>query len=322
MGNDESFKAKIKEVDEKLATLIAEINAGVDGGEKTLIELINSVFDDVREIEYTTEEIENLAENADKNAESIDKNVDKTQELIREIQDEINRLQNATTQDGPEALQNAFDRSKKFDTDSSELKETLGQVKLILKDYEENLMNAKKLTSLAIEKFAKVSEQEKETMEANKEVDEKLKGPEVGKLSEDELEGIKKIVKQALENANEDAFDLLNEVSELELNDKLEEINKKVKTLNDISDVTKLNLTKFSEENANFLDDMEKTIDMAEKLEAKAFELEGGITALLEMIQVVYDDAKKAILAVESSVINDARNILVTFLDSRLPAKK
>lgn len=300
------------------------MTTGVDGGDKSLTDLINSVFDDVREIEYLTDESENLAENAAKNTESTKKTAKTIQELVREIQDELNRLHNATTVEGPEELQNAFDRSEKFDANSKELNDVLGQVKAIVKDYEVNLLNAKMLTASAVEKFAKVESQVNQTLAAEKEVDDKLKEALGMELTKEELENIKKLAKDVLDKANvvyEDAFDLLNEVTAFDLEDKLEAINEKVKKLDEIVDVTNINLQKFAEDNTKFLDEMENTIDTAEKAEKKAFELQAEIEALLVEINGIHEQAKKAILN-ESSIINDAKKIHESLQDFQMKVEE
>lgn len=316
-GNDEKFKATIKEVDAKLLKLIDEINTGVDGGDKTLFELINSVFDDVSQVEKLADEVDIEGLAARKNVEANANNLDDTQEVIRQIQDELSKLLNATTVDGPEALQDAFDRSEKFNSNSSQLKNILEEVKLILKDYEENLINAKTLTTLAIAKFTNVSSQADEAITQQKEVDHKLSETDDLKLSEDELKNLEKLVKDASEESKrvfEQAFDLLNEVTEFELNNKLNEINDKVEKLNKHSDATTMNLKDFVDENAKFLIEMEATIDAAEVAEKKAFKIQREIEELLETIKNIHADAMKAI-ADKDSIIDNARSILYQLED-------
>lgn len=323
-GNDESFTRSIKEVDDKLRNLIIEMYTGVDGGGKTLFAMINEVFDDVNKIENLAKAVESEVEGATKNAGVIAKNVDDTQEIIRQLQDEINKVLNATTVEGPEALQDAFDRSEKFNTNSSELKDILEQMKLILKDYEINLRNAKRLTSQAVEKFAQVSQQADKTLDKQKSVGDTLSETVGMKVSEDELKNLKKLTGEALEQANkvfDDAFDLLSEVSEFELRDKLEIINAKVDNLNKHSDAAELDLKTFADENAKFLDDMEKTIEAAEIAEEKAFELLDKIEELLKTVNDIHNNASQAI-ADKNSIIENAKNIYNSLEDFTLKVEK
>lgn len=311
-GNDEAFKESIKEVDEKLETLLKDIKTGIDGGDKTLFELINSVFEEVIEVERLAALIDVEDGGASKNVETGFKKVDETQEIIRQIQDEMSKLLNATTVDGPGASQDAFDRSEKFDSNSSRLKEIYEEVKLILKDYEENLINAKALTMLAIEKFTNVSLLADTTITQHKEVSHKLTETDDIKLPADELESLKKLVKDALEKTEQvynAAFDFLNEVTEFELTEKLNDINEKIEKFNEHSDVTTLSLNEFSETNLNFLDEMEGTIDAAEIAQTKAFKLQNEIEELLKTIKNIHKDATNAI-AEKDSIINHARKIL------------
>lgn len=304
------FKQKIKEVDEKLANLLSEFNVGVDGGDKTLFELINSVSEDVKNIENLSGEIDNELEAASKNNHALDENLDDTQEIIQEIQNEINRLLNATAVEGPEALQDAFDRSEKFNTNSGQLKDILDEAKLILKDYEENLKNAKVLTEKAIEKFAKVSQQVNETLETQQEVEGKFSGVGDLKKSESELKNLQKLSGEALEEANrvfDDAFDLLNEVTKFELVAKLDGINEKIEKLKNYSGETDKTLKEFADENAKFLDEMEKTIETAEKAEKRAFKLKDEIEILLETIKSIHEDALKSIADVEAVIDNGTK---------------
>lgn len=306
--------------------LIIEIYAGVDGGDKNLFELINNIFDEVEQIEILADEVQLEGENADMKLKATSSNHGNVHEIIRELQENLNKLQNSTSHDGPKALQDAFDVSEKFNTKSSELKEVLNQVKQILKDYEENLINAKLLTSKAIEKFAKVSLQADETEAKQKDVEYKLiyvKTDDM-KMSEDELNNLKKLVKDALEQTKlvyEDAFDLLNEVSEFELNNKLDHINDKVNRIRNHSNLTEMSLKEFADENAKFLDEMEKTIEAAEIVEAKAFKLQIEITTLLKTINDIHEDAKKAVSDTES-IIENARSILSGLEDFTLKVEE
>lgn len=307
-----------------MTNLLADINTGVDGGEKSLFDLIKSVFDDISEVERLEDEVEIEQEGAIKNTEALDGNLENTQETIREIQELMNRLQNATSFEGPQALQDAFDRSEKFNVHSSELNNVLDQMKLILVDYEENLLNAKNLTSIAIEKFAEGSQQANETMDKQKRVDDVLKELQDIKLSYDELKNMKTVVNKSLAAARavyDDSFDLLNEVTQFELIDKLDKINKKIEELDDNSDTTELALAQFAEDNSKFLDEMEKTIDTAELAEQRAFKLQEEIKELLKIINAIHDDAVKAILN-KDSIIENAKNIYNSLEDFTLKVEK
>lgn len=297
---------------------------GIDDGDKNIFELINEVFDQAKEIERLSDEAQIEGENAELKAKATDSNLDEVQDVIKEWQEKINKLLNATTADGPEALQNAFDRSEKFKSKSSELQEVIEEVKKILGDYEANLISAKLLTQTAMEKFGVVSKQAEETEGIQKEVDDKLKKTDDMKVPEDELNNLKNLVKEALEQTRavyDDAFDLLNEVSEFELNNKLDDINDKVEQLNKHSDMTELNLKTFADENAKFLEEMEKTIEAAEVVEVKAFKLQSEITELLKTINDIHEDAKKAI-SDKDSIIENARNIVNSLEDFTLKVEK
>lgn len=301
----------IKAVDGKLEKLLDEIITGVDGGEKNLIEWINIVFDEIFQIENLANEVENEAENADKNRKSTESNEENIQEAIREIQQDLNRLENVTTYDGPEALQNAFDRSEKFDANSNELKDILGQVRAILKDYEEQLGNSKNFSSIALENFGKSSKDAETTVNIQQVTRDNLK--KAGNLTEieDEFENMKKIAKKAFDEANStynDAFELLNEVTALEINDKLNEFSKNIEALNKHSNETQVSLEDFAKENLKFLEDLDKTMDETESLAGKAFELQKRILKNIEIIKNIRADALKAI-ADKDSIVEIARNI-------------
>lgn len=323
-GNDESFAAKIKEVDEKLAKLIREFYIGVDGGEKPLFDLVNSVFEGIDEIDKRAGEVESELSSAAKTAEAIRKNQEETQDTIKRLQDDLDKFMNLTSYEGPQALQDAFDRSQKFDSSSNQLKAILDEVKLILRDYETNLMNAKRLTSQAIEKFVKVSEQATVTLDEQKKVDNKLKETGDMKMSEDELKNMKKVAREALEQAGnvfEEAFDLLNEVSEFALNDKLDEINVKVEKLKTFSETTEVSLEEFLKENSKFLAEMEKTIDAAEMLKKKDFDLLKKIEEPLLKIKGTREEALQAIANADSTVKN-AVNIYKSLHDFNMKVEE
>lgn len=307
-----------------MTDLLDDISTGVDGGDKSLFELIRSTFDNVTKIEKLTEEVEIEQEGAIENTKALDGNLVSTQETIREIQELLNRLQNATTSEGPQALQDAFDRSEKFNAHSSELNNVLDQMKLILEGYEENLVNAKNLTSIAIEKFSVGLQQSSETIDKQKRVDDILKELEDIKLSQDELNNMKIVVNKSLAEARavyDDSFDLLNEVTGFELTDKLENINKKIDELYKHSDATELPLEQFAKDNEKFLDEMEKTIDAAAIAEKRAFKLQAEIEELLTTINAIHDDAVKAILNKDSTIEN-AKNIYNSLQDFTMKVEK
>lgn len=307
-----------------MSNLLTDFNVGVDGGDKTLLELINSVFDDVQKIELLAKKIDTEVETASKNNNALDTNLDNTQEVIREIQDEITRLMNATTVTGAEALQDAFDRSEKFNTNSGQLKDVLDEMKLILKDYEEHLKNVKLQTEKAIEKFVEVSQQANETLAEQEKNEEKLSGIDDLEKSENELKNLKKLTPIALKEANkvfEDAFELLNEITKLELDVKLDEINAQIEKLNNHSEQTDKNLKEFANENAKFLENIKKTIDLAGIAEERAFKLREEIEKLFETIKNVHENALKAI-ADKDAVIDNAKKIYDQLNDFTLKVEK
>lgn len=325
-GDDQNFTKKLMEVDKKLSVLLEEIETGLEGGDQSLIDLINQVFDDKANVERLVGESEEELKSAVDSSGKSSENMQNVHEIIRDLQEEINRLMNSTGVLGPEALADAFDRSEKSHADSEELRDILDEAKDLLEDYEENLREAKRLTTIAIEKFGEADKMLNGTMNEQKKVDDMLEVIHSGdeKPSEEELEGLKKLIADSLVKAskvNEEAFDLLDEVAKFELHSRLSEITAKVEQLNSHSDEKQAKLKDFAEENKKFLDDMEKTLEAAEVAKVKAEKIKSELDDLLKTIEGIHEDAKKAIED-NDRVIADVKAIIAELENFDLKVEK
>lgn len=314
---DQDFLVNIQKVDVELTNLLNEINTGVDGGDKTIMELINNVFDDFNKATRHANEIDERLKIINKQNAAADEIQKELKEMLREIQENINKQANRTSDLGPMVLQDARDRSEKLHDEAGQLKAILDEMKLILISYEENLKNAKDLSSEAIEKFTDATKKVDQTLAEQTFVEEKLKQTFDLETSHEELEAAEKLTKIAKENAEkvfEKAFDLLNEVSELELNDRLEEINERVEKLKNFSTQAHTSLEDFANKSSEFLDKMERTIDDAELLEAKARRLQLEIDKSMKAFQEISKKAQKAVDDTNET-IKTARNIANSLQD-------
>ncbi|KAG5678166.1 hypothetical protein PVAND_007859 [Polypedilum vanderplanki] len=323
-GDNENFQNKINEIDHKLTMLIIDLNTGIEGGEHTLFDLINTVFKAVNQAEENVNQLEISIETGNKLMKVAELEFTDVNDIIRQVQEQFNKLQNETETDLPKALQDAFDKSDKFHTETKELNEILDKMKSALKEYENNLLNAKDLTSQAIEKFSATSKQIDETEKLEEEIKKLLDEAVKWKLPNYEFFNMKKLSTDAAEEANsvfEEALELLNEVSLLELNSKLDDIKTYVMNLENYSTETEKNLKKFAEENEKFLSELEETIDTADEIKQKALEQMNELKDLMDDVKSIEDTATKAILN-KDEIINSAKEIYKTLEDFTLKVEE
>lgn len=317
LGNDTKFENRILELDNRLNKLINEMTTGIEGGDLSLFDLINTVFKEVNQAEMNSNQIELALDNGNKIIKIAEIDYSDISEVIRKVQEEFDKLKNQTEVDMPNALQDAFDRSENLHSDTKELRDILGSMKSLLADYERNLLNAKDLTSQTLNKLKDASEQMNTTSKVQKEIQDTLKDENESKLPVHELENVKKLTKSAQEKAKtvfDDSLELLNEVSLLELYGKLSDIEKKIKELDDYSKNGEADLKKFTDENSKFIDEMKATLDKADALQKKAIAQQNSIEELLKEVQGYENMAKKAIEDQDETVSN-ARNIHKTLED-------
>lgn len=273
-GNDDSFSDKINEINFKLSRLIIDLNTGIDGGEETLMELINNIFKSVDKAEAVATEIEIELTDGTRTMKITDTQFGDVQDVIRKVQAEFQKLQNSTSEDFPKAIQDAFDKSEKFSTDTKGIREVHESMKEILIDYESNLMNAKILTQDAIEKFAVIDEKISESERIEKEIQQIFKAFENYKPPFDAFDTVKSISQKASDEVDsvfDDAFELLNEVTIFNVDGKLDEIEKKVNELENYVAYGDKKLKQFIDESSKFLDELEVNLDAADVLEKKAW---------------------------------------------------
>ncbi|CAG9800447.1 unnamed protein product [Chironomus riparius] len=316
-GSDGNFQNRILELESRLDKLIIEMITGIDGGEHSLFELINIVFKSVDQIDANTNQIELSLDDGNKLVKIADVKFTDIKEAIRKVQEEFEKVKNQTDTDLPNALQDAFDKSEKFHTDTKELKEIVEKMKRMLADYEKNLMNAKDLISQTLDKFSEISNQIDSNSEILKWIQDTLKEATDSPLPVHELENVKKLTSEAMEKAKsvfDDSLELLNEVSLLELYGKFDDIKSRIKELNDYPITAEADLKKFSDDNSQFLEEMETTIEKAEKLEKKSETQQDKIKELLKEVKDIEKMSKKAIED-KDGIINNARNIFGTLED-------
>lgn len=287
-GNDDNFRDKINEINLKLSRLIIDLNTGIDAGEQTLIELINGVFEPLAKAETISHEIEIEMTSGVKVIKVSEKDFGEVQEVIRKVRDEIHKLENSTAEDLPKALQDAFDKSEKFHTESKDIREIYDKMKIILADYESNLVNAKMLTLDAMEKFATIDEKISESERMEKEIEQIFKIFEGQKLPFDDLSEYRKLSKKAADQSIpifEDAFDLLNEVTIFNVESLIDDIKFKINELENYSIDGDTKLKEFVDEHSKFLDELEAKLDAAEVLEKKALKQQEEMNNLLEEVE-------------------------------------
>lgn len=273
-GNDDSFSDKINEINFKLSRLIIDLNTGIDGGEESLMELINNIFKSVDKTEAVATEIEIEMADGTRTMKITDTQFGDVQDVIRKVQAEFRKLQNSTSEDLPKAIQDAFDKSEKFHSDTKGIRDMHENMKEILTDYETNLVNAKILTQDAIEKFAVIDEKLSESERTEKEIQQIFKVFEDKKLPFDEVDGMTSISQEASDEVDsvfDDAFNLLNEVTIFNVDDKLDEIEKKVNELENYVAYGDKKLKQFVDESSKILDELETNLDASDELEKKAW---------------------------------------------------
>lgn len=257
----------------KLSQLIIDLNTGIDGGEYSLMELISYVFDKINKSEKIATEIEIEIKDGTRTMKMSEGGFEDVQDVIRKVQEELGKLENSTTQDFPKAIQDAFDRSEKFHSDTKELHHILNEMKTILSDYENNLINAKLLTNDAKESLALIDEKMTENEKLEKEIQLMFKVFGDKKISYSDFENAAKLAQKATDQVNsvfDNAFDLLHEVSIFDVDGKFSEISKKVAELENENMKNDKSLKEFIDESNEFLDKLESDLDKATKLENKA----------------------------------------------------
>lgn len=284
-GNDENFRDKINEINLKLSRLIIDLNTGIDAGEQTLLELINDVFEPLKKAETVATEIEIETANGIKVIKVSEGDFG---EVLRKVREEIKKLENSTSEELPKALQDAFDKSEKFQTESKDIRYIYENMKIILAAYEGNLVNAKMLTLDALEKFATIDEKLTETERIEKEIEQIFKIFDGVKLEFDDLSNFKKLSKKATDEAKtpfEDAFELLNEVTIFDVGNILDEIKIKINELENYSIDGDTKLKKFVDDSSKFLDELEIKLDAGEALEKRALKQQEEIQQKLKKIE-------------------------------------
>jgi methyl-accepting chemotaxis protein len=293
------------------------LNTGIEGGEHTLFDLINMVVKAVHQTEANVNHLELSIEDGSKLTKIADLEFTDVNDIIRQVQQEFNKLQNETETDFPKALQDAFDMSEKFHTETRDLKEILDKMKVTLRDYENNLLNAKDLTEQAIEKFAVTSRQIDEAAGVQNEAEKLLIEAETQKLPAEEFLNMKRLSKDALVDASvvfDDSLELLNEITMLELNSRLEDIRAYVAGLENFSTEMESDLKMFAANNENFLSEMEKTIDKADEIKLRALEQIDELLIVMEDVIAIRDMGTKA-LNHKDEIIKSAKAIHKTLQD-------
>jgi hypothetical protein len=269
--------------------LIIDLNTGIDAGEKTLLELINSVFEPLAKAETTAAEIEIETKNGIKVIKLSETDFEEVEDVIRKVNEEIRKLENSTSEELPKALQDAFDKSEKFQNDSKDIRKIYDAMKIILADYEGNLVNAKMLTMDAMEKFAEIDQKISETERIEKEIEQIFKIFEGQKLPfVDDLSHFRKLSQNAADEAKtvfEDAFELLNEVTIFNVENLLDAIKFKINELENYSTDGDTKLKKIVDDSTKFLDELEAKLDTAEVLEQKALNQQEEVKKKLDEIE-------------------------------------
>lgn len=311
-GNQNNFKEKIKEVDEKLENLILDFTDGVNQ--------LNSVLTDLAKIESLLGGIQTETESSESNINASNGKSADVKELVREIQNEMNRVLNLTAVEGPTSLQSALDRSDSLDSNSGELKSILDEAKTIILGYEINLINAKNLTKQVLAKFGELDRKIQETKSKQQELDDEMKIIGDLKATESELKNIKKLTQQSFDESNqvfEQSFEMLNEIARFELNDDRKEIDKNLERMKNFSTATVKSLESFISENSELLKEVEKTIAKAENVEERAFKIQKDVDETLQDMKKLKEDTKNAV-GNKDDIMRDASRILTILNDFRL----
>lgn len=323
-GNDKHFEDKLNEIDHRLTMLIIDMTMGIEGGEHSLFELISMVFKAVNQAEMNINQIDVEIESGNKLIKIAEIDYTDMYEVIRKIRDQYLKLDNQTETDLPKALQDAFDKSDKFKDETKDLKEILDKMKKTLADYERNLLNAKDLTAQTIEKFAETSKYVDETMQTQKEIEKLLQEATDTKLPTHEYENVKKLSKSAFDKANsvfDDSLELLDEVSLLELNARLDAIKSHVENLENYSHTTENDLKKFAEENSEFLTQMDDTLDAADERQKKAVKQMQELQNILKEINEIQSLGNQAIVD-KDEIISHAKSIYKTLEDFNMKVEQ
>lgn len=311
IGEGNNFNEKIKEVDTKLASLILELTTGTHQ--------INNISIDLQKIENLLEGIETETASSQSSIEAFDRKFKDMNELIREIQDEMARINNATSYDGPSALQDASDRSETLDADTLELKSILNEAQSIIAAYEKNLINAKLLTQQTLERLGEVERKIDETKSEKSEHAEGIAKLIDIKTARAELQNAQKLTRESLDETrkvSEEAFEQFVKVEiaiatdrRFKLADKTSDISENVEEMQTLVDETMKSLNKVVEQNSDLLKEIEETIGRAKDVEEKAAEAQREVDVKLELIQRLHANSEMAIRN-KNYVVDNARFIL------------
>lgn len=271
-GNDNDLKAKLKELDSKLSELIKDLNTGIDGGDKTLSEIINDFFKAVKEIQMIQNETNHSFNHTMLHQNEADDKFKIVKDIIDELKNQLNILQERNTVEGPEALQNAIDKSNQFNSNSSDIKTISKEMEIVGKDFENNLKDLKISTFKVNEKFEDISRIANSTVKVLDTIDKDLSG-HVSKeveIEENNYQSVKKLSADALDKANQvydKSFDLLDEANAFELNVDLNGIKKSVNEIIEHNENSTEALKTSQKENEKFLDSLNLTLKKAKDFE-------------------------------------------------------
>lgn len=271
-GNDNDLKEKLMELDRKLSELIKDLNTGIDGGDKTLSEIINDFFKAVREIQRIQNETVNSFNHTMLHQNEADEKFKIVQDIIDELKNQLNILQERNTIEGPEALQNAIDKSNQFNSNSSEVKAISKEMEIVGKDFENNLKDLKISTIKVNEKFEDISRIANSTVKILHTIDKDLNGHVMKDVEVEEYnyQSVKKLSADALNKANQvynESFDLLDEATAFELDVDLKGIKKSIDEFIEYNENSTEALKTSQKENENFLDNLNLNLKKAEEFE-------------------------------------------------------
>lgn len=255
-----------------MSALIKDLNTGIDGGDKTLSEIINDFFKAVREIQIIQNETINSYNHTMIHQNEADEKFKIVQDIIDELKNELNILQERNTIEGPEALQNAIDKSNQFNSNSSEVKAISKEMEIVGKDFENNLKDLKISTIKVNEKFEDISRIANSTVKVLHTIDKDLNGHVLKDVEVEEYnyQSVKKLSADALNKANQvynESFDLLDEATAFELDVDLNGIKKTIDEFIEHNENSTEALKASQKENENFLDNLNLTFKKSEEFE-------------------------------------------------------
>lgn len=271
-GNDNDLKLKLKSLDNQLTELIKDLNMGIDGGDKTLSEIINDFFKAVKAIQLIQNETSHSFNHTMSHQNEAVEKFKIVQDIIDELTNELNILHERNAIEGPEALQNAIDKSNQFNSNSSEIKAISEEMEILEKGYENNLKDLKITTSKLNEKFQDISRIANSTVKVLNTIDQDLNG-HVSKeveIEENNYQSVKKLSADALDKANQvynEAFDLLDDVNAFQFEVDLDEIKKSIDKIIEQNENSTEVLKNSQKENEKFLDSMNITLMKTKEFE-------------------------------------------------------